>query len=121
MMQSGNPFDVFRFVQKGDVLFPGQADHDEQTVTPGCVQQFTWRNAVRTDGIKTVRRHAAEVSFHHIQIIFPELPIGRALNTNFLSPCTKYLPASLGRSPETAEAKDVLGVIGWRRVTLMEW
>ena len=48
-------------VEEGDVLRPGEPDHDAQAMPLGCVEQFTARRRVHPHGVDSQLRHETEV------------------------------------------------------------
>jgi hypothetical protein len=49
-------------VEEGDMLFPGQPDHDAQAVPLRNVQEPARWHGVRADGVEAVGRHLGEVA-----------------------------------------------------------
>src|SRR5262249_34433904 len=89
-------------VGEGDVLLPGKADHEAQTVLRGKVKKPPRRHRVETHRVSTCRRDAREVLSDAVGVrvdftfrIWAEGPVGHTTDIQFLVPDKEELTVGL--------------------------
>ena len=90
-------------IEEGDVLLPGQADHDAQAILPRNVEQPARRRCIGANGVQPVGGDQGKVALHARAIVkfvavFVRFKrsVGNALHPEFLSGIEKKLTKSNG-------------------------